>query len=130
MLTLQHYQLPCPEADLRAALQRYVDAREAHKSTVGEPAPWPEHDIIFDILRHGGEFTVVYPPPPSPREVAMAALAERRKQEAEAAENEMLVLESLKPDAPEEVKAYVASIPALAERQAELAAAQAEPPSA
>lgn len=58
MLTILRAALPVPEADLRAALQRYNDALEAHKLTEGEPAPWPEHEIIFEIMASGGNFSV------------------------------------------------------------------------
>lgn len=51
--------LPAPEAEIRRALAVYLQQLEAHKATLGEPAPWPEYDIIFSIVKAGGKFIVV-----------------------------------------------------------------------
>lgn len=59
MIELNKAALPVPESELRAALAAHKAALAAHARTVGVPAPWPEHDIIFEIMRHGGEFSVV-----------------------------------------------------------------------
>lgn len=67
MLRIEAGHLPCAEATLRAALQQYKDALEAHKNTVGVPAPWPDYEILRDIVANGGDFEVIAPPlPPAP----------------------------------------------------------------
>jgi len=67
MLNIPSDLLPCGEAQLRAALVDYQAALEAHKSTIDVPAPWPQHEILRDIVAAGGEFQVIYPPlPPAP----------------------------------------------------------------
>lgn len=67
MLTIHEFQLPAPEADVRAALAAYKAALEAHSTTVGVPAPFPEYEVLRAILATGGDFTVipaVVPPMP------------------------------------------------------------------
>lgn len=46
-------QLPCPEVEFRAKLAAYINAREAHKETEGEPAPIPEFEILRTIADSG-----------------------------------------------------------------------------
>lgn len=114
MLIIHAGQMPCSENVLRQALTEYRDLLEWHKTTEGVPAPWPDHEILREIVAGGGEFTVIYPPPPSSKELALRALAEKRAAEAEVAQDRLLAEEALKPDAPQEVKDYVAANPSVA----------------
>ena len=59
MITLHRSQLPDNEAQVRLSLTRYLRELEAHKKTVGVPAPWPDFEILRTIVAGGGEFLVV-----------------------------------------------------------------------
>ena len=39
-------QLPKPEAEVRADLNNWILQKEAHKQTVGIPAPFPEYELL------------------------------------------------------------------------------------
>lgn len=58
MKTIFKRQIPAgiDEFELRNALQRYVDALEAHAATVGQPAPFPEYEILRGLT---GGFIVI-----------------------------------------------------------------------
>lgn len=58
-MLINRKQLPCPEVEFRAKLADYIKAREAHKETVGEPAPFPEFEIFRNIAASGGKFAIV-----------------------------------------------------------------------
>ena len=47
-------QLPCDEATFLAKFAEYRAARDAHRLTVGVPAPFPEYEI-FRVLYERGE---------------------------------------------------------------------------
>lgn len=46
-------QLPCDEATFLLKLAAYRAEREAHKLTVGVPAPFPEYEIMRVIVDSG-----------------------------------------------------------------------------
>lgn len=46
MKTIYKSQLPKPEAEVRADLTTWLAAKEAHKQTVGVPAPFPEYELL------------------------------------------------------------------------------------
>jgi len=46
MKTIYKSQLPKPEAEIRADLSAWLAAKEAHKQTVGVPAPFPEYELL------------------------------------------------------------------------------------
>lgn len=114
MVRIEVGLMPCSEVELRAALGRYKEALEQHRGTIGVPAPWPEYECLREITASGGDFEVVKPPELTARERAFKALQEKRIQEARHAENVLLAYEALKPDAPQEVKEYVAAHPEIA----------------
>lgn len=58
-MLINRKQLPCDEADFREKLAAYLSEREAHKSTVGVPAPFPEFEIFRAIAESGGELAIV-----------------------------------------------------------------------
>lgn len=58
MLTIPQEKLPASEADVRAALAEYQAAIDEHAQTIGQPAPWPQFELLRDIVAAGGEFTV------------------------------------------------------------------------
>lgn len=69
-MRIQQSQLPCSEADLRAALNDYKSELAAHALTEGVPAPLPAYEILRNIVRveivNGepivmGDFTVEMP---------------------------------------------------------------------
>jgi hypothetical protein len=62
MLLIPKEKLPTTEVELQQALNEYVVALENHKRTVGVPAPLPQFDILYDIVKTGGTFTVIEPP--------------------------------------------------------------------
>jgi hypothetical protein len=136
MLTLKKSTLPATEAELREALAEHVAASEAHRFTVGVPAPWPRFDVVREIIADGGEFNVEddLPPPPTERELALRALAEHNaaKDAAERAARADLALAcaALAPDAPQAVKDYAATLPQEVKDQAaeQVADAQAKGP--
>jgi hypothetical protein len=66
MVYIEVGALPCTEEELRAAVLAYVAAVEAHKTSVGQPAPWPQYDIVLEIVARGGDFVVVHPQPDAP----------------------------------------------------------------
>lgn len=116
MLKLNADQLPCGETELRRALMEYQDLLLWHRTTEGEPAPWPDHEILRGIVAAGGEFEVAYPPAPpepTPRELALRAMHDKLRLEAMADENRLMVAEARKPDAPQELKDYVEANPEL-----------------
>lgn len=114
MLTLKKSTLPATEIELRAALADYRSALDAHRLTEGVPAPWPDYDVLRDIVAAGGDFEVLddLPPPLTVRERALLALAEeeasKRAAEQWALEEAMLQEAALRADAPVEVKEYIA----------------------
>lgn len=72
MRIIPRQNLPVAEAEFRSGLDAYRAAVEAHKSTVGEPAPWPAYDIFRELLTE--DFVVsdapdVDPAPPGPNAV-------------------------------------------------------------
>lgn len=117
MLTLKKSTLPAAEPDLRAALVKYRSELGAHRLTVGVPAPWPDFDVLRDIVAAGGEFDVLddLPPPPTARELALKALADEAAAKAEAErvarEDSLLAAAASRPDAPQAVRDYIASLP-------------------
>jgi hypothetical protein len=90
-MLLQKTQLPCPEPEFREKLSDYLAAREAHKLTVGMPAPLPEFEVFRTIADKGGEFAVVEnegeaPEPSEPRDYrALRLLAYRQRGATETA---------------------------------------------
>ena len=58
MLTITRSKLPVDEAILRESLATYVSALADHAKTEGLEAPWPEYEILRDIVAGEG-FTVV-----------------------------------------------------------------------
>lgn len=58
MLTITRSKLPVNEDTLRASLATYVSALEDHAKTEGQEAPWPEYEILRDIVAGEG-FVVV-----------------------------------------------------------------------
>ncbi len=58
MLVIKRERLVVTEAEFAAQFDQYAAAVEAHKRTVGVPAPLPEHEVFRDILARGGEYTI------------------------------------------------------------------------
>lgn len=52
-------QLPCEETIFLEKLAQYRSEREAHKLTVGIPAPFPEYEIMRVIVDAGGPLEIV-----------------------------------------------------------------------
>lgn len=68
-MLLHRNQLPCDESEFRKKLAAYIAEREAHKTTVGVPAPFPEFEILRDIADAGGALEIQDDPPqPEPVE--------------------------------------------------------------
>jgi hypothetical protein len=65
MLSIFSSQLPTDEATLRASLATYIAALAAHATTIDVPAPWPDFEILRNIVAAGGDFVVVVEPPPA-----------------------------------------------------------------
>lgn len=65
-MEIERERLPVQESELRASLERYLAELEAHRTSVGQPAPWPEFEILRAIAESGGELVVIDPPPPPP----------------------------------------------------------------
>lgn len=57
-MRLHRRQLPCPKPQFLTKLAQYQAAREAHKSTVGVAAPFPEFEILRTIYERGGSVTI------------------------------------------------------------------------
>ena len=57
-MKLHATQLPCPEAEFLQALADYRAAREAHKSTVGVPSPFPQFEILRTVVDRGEEVEI------------------------------------------------------------------------
>ena len=112
MLTIRRSTLPVEEQDLRNALANYQAALEAHKTTVGIPAPWPAFDVLRDIVASGGELAVEDDPPleaaaePPPEQQLRA----KRNAAVIALLDLDLALAMGNPDAPEAVKQYKAAV--------------------
>ena len=51
--------LPCPEAEFLQKLDAYRASRDAHKLTVGVPAPFPEFEILRTIVDQGVDNLVI-----------------------------------------------------------------------
>ena len=52
-------QLPCAEAEFLAKFEAYKAEREAHKLTVGVPAPFPEYEIYRTAFERGEDFEII-----------------------------------------------------------------------
>ena len=76
MLKIHSTRVP-DESALRAALARYLAALAAHAVSVGEPAPWPEFEVLREIAAHPSrDFVVGFDPePPAPVPPTAADLA-------------------------------------------------------
>ena len=57
-MNLHRRQLPCDKARFLDLLAAYSAAREAHKRTVGVPAPFPDFEILRTIVDQGGALTI------------------------------------------------------------------------
>lgn len=108
MYQLKLEQMPVDEATLRAALTQYKADLDAHVLTEGVPAPWPQYEILREIVAAGGDFA-----PLTERDLALQALRSKMQQDAIKMEDVMLVLESRKLNALKAVKDFVAANPAL-----------------
>lgn len=51
MKIVQKGEFPGTRAELEAAIASYRQALEDHKKTVGQPAPWPEYEILRMLVR-------------------------------------------------------------------------------
>lgn len=58
-MLIERHLLPCPESEFREKLAGYLKALEAHKTTVGKPAPFPEFEIFRAIAESGGKLAIV-----------------------------------------------------------------------
>lgn len=106
-------QLPCPRAEFEAKLAAYLAEREAHKSTVGVPAPFPEFEIMRAIADQGGACEIYDDPPPAeptPEERTAAELASKREAALRSLDDARLVAAAADPDAPQAVKDYAEAI--------------------
>jgi hypothetical protein len=115
MYRINEELLPVDEATLRASLASYHAALEAHKTTEGVPAPWPEYEILREIVAAGGEFEVIpapLPPEATPEELEAFALAQKREAALKALDDARLDAAMLDPLAPQEVKDYAAALDA------------------
>ena len=65
-MRLHEKQLPCPKDEFLSKLSAYTAEREAHKLTVGVPAPFPEYEILRVLYEHGGDVEVYSDPEPEP----------------------------------------------------------------
>jgi len=111
-------QLPKPEAEVRADLNAWLAAKEAHKQTVGVPAPFPEYELLNYLE---SDFIVLddnEPVPETPEQIA------DRERTLVLKELERIDIESIrsireyiasKPDAPQILKDKEAK--AIAERE-------------
>lgn len=105
MLSIHRSRLPAEEAQVREALQAYVDALATHRLSVGEPAPWPAFEILRDIVADGGDFVVVDDEPSAADERALKRAAALR-----ALDDARLAAAMADPAAPAAVKAYAAAL--------------------
>lgn len=76
-MKIHESQLPCPEGELRAALDNYKAALTEHALTEGVPAPLPAYEILRNLVRIQfvdgqpvamGDFTIEKTPEPEPIE--------------------------------------------------------------
>lgn len=112
MLSIPPSQLPASETDVRAALARYQAALEAHRTTEGLAAPWPEFEILRTINEAGGEFIVVDVPAVAaltPEEKFVIELASKRAAALKALDDARLAAAGQDPNAPQAVKDYVSA---------------------
>lgn len=65
MLAIPKVKLPANETTIRASLGKYKAELAAHKKTVGVPAPWPDFEILREIVANGEEFSVIEQKEPS-----------------------------------------------------------------
>lgn len=80
-------QLPCEETEFLVKLEQYRVAREAHKMSMGVPAPFPEFEIMRVIVDRGQPLTIVRDSlQEQAKAVARDALAELDELKAEVAE--------------------------------------------
>ena len=87
-------QLPVPEAEFVAGLNAYMQAREAHKSTVNVPAPFPEHELYRTLYERGETLEIIRDPLQEAAEpVNRDALAEMDALKSKVAELEALKTE-------------------------------------
>lgn len=94
-MRIHESQLPCPEAELRAALGNYKAALTEHALTEGVAAPLPAFEILRSLVRIQfvddkpvavGDFTVEKTPeaepepiePPAPRPVTVVTMRQAR----------------------------------------------------
>lgn len=106
-------QLPCDEPTFRSKLAAYLAELEAHKLTVGVPAPFPEYEIMRTIADQGGELEVYEDPPaepPTPEQLEAAELLRKRAAALRALDDARLAEAALDLAAPQEVKDYAEAL--------------------
>lgn len=74
-------QLPCAEQEFRQKFTEYLQAREAHKETVGVPAPMPEYEVFRTIADVGAELEIYEDPKPEVPEPTPPTYADLRRDE-------------------------------------------------
>jgi len=82
MRKIRRSQLPAPAAVLRAALAKYHGQMEAHRETVGVPAPWPDFEMVRELARDREDFEVVDDEAPDPETLTAQQEAARSREEA------------------------------------------------
>ena len=69
-IILEHDETRLTTEELQLDLQEYLAAKEAHKWTIGIPAPSPRYDLTYNIANAGyTEVEKQAPPPPPPAPV-------------------------------------------------------------
>jgi hypothetical protein len=73
MISINASKLPDTEGNVRAALAAYKQALIDHATTEGVPAPFPQYELLREIVEiGGGDFIVVQEPQPAEVEVTPA----------------------------------------------------------
>lgn len=79
MRTIHVSRLPADESTVRAALASYQAELAAHALTVGQPAPWPQFEILRDIVAAGGDFIAVHDDEPEQPALTLIELKARAR---------------------------------------------------
>lgn len=113
-MKINEKQFPYAEEKFIADLAAYRAARDAHKLTVGVPAPFPPHEIMRVIVDSGEPLVIERDPKPvpftpTPSQAKAMNLSMKRMAALQVLDDARLAAAALDPLAPQAVKDYAAA---------------------